>query len=49
MGVYDLVCRLRRRTGIVFAPHTFRHGYATELLRRGVAVEVRAREEAGYR
>jgi site-specific recombinase XerD len=39
-SVYDLVCRLRRRTGIVFGPHAFRHGYATELLRRGVAVEV---------
>lgn len=39
-SVYDLVFRLRRRTGIVFGPHTFRHGYATELLRRGVAVEV---------
>lgn len=39
-SVYDLVCRLRHRTGIMFGPHTFRHGYATELLRRGVAVEV---------
>lgn len=39
-SVYDLVCRLRRRTGIVFGPHTFRHSYATGLLRRGVAVEV---------
>ena len=39
-SVYDLVCRLRSRTGISFGPHTFRHTYATELLRRGVAVEV---------
>jgi integrase/recombinase XerD len=39
-SVYDLVCRIRERTGIVFGPHTFRHTYATELLRRGVAVEV---------
>ena len=39
-SVYDLVCRIRKRTGITFGPHTFRHTYATELLRRGVAVEV---------
>jgi integrase/recombinase XerD len=39
-SVYDLVCHLRKRTGIMFGPHTFRHSYATELLRRGVAVEV---------
>lgn len=38
--VYDLVCRIRERTGIMFGPHTFRHTYATELLRRRVAVEV---------
>lgn len=39
-SVYDLVCRLRERTGIAFGPHTFRHSYATGLLRRGVPVEV---------
>lgn len=39
-SVYDLVLRLRQRTGITFAPHTFRHTYATGLLRRGVPVEV---------
>ena len=39
-SVYELVCRIRERTGIMFGPHTFRHSYATELLRRGVAVEV---------
>lgn len=39
-NVYDLVCRLRERTGIMFGPHTFRHSYATELLRRKVPVEV---------
>jgi integrase/recombinase XerD len=39
-SVYDLVCRLRERTGIMFGPHTFRHTYATELLRRKVPVEV---------
>jgi integrase len=39
-SVYELVIRLRKRTGIVFGAHTFRHSYATELLRRGVPVEV---------
>ena len=39
-SVYDQVCRLRNRTGIMFGPHTFRHFYATDLLRRGVPVEV---------
>ena len=34
-AVYDLVGRLRRRTGIDFGPHWFRHTYATWLLRRG--------------
>lgn len=39
-GVDRLVRRLRARTGIEFTPHQFRHSYATDLLRRGVAVEV---------
>lgn len=39
-SVDRLVRRLRRRTGIEFTPHQFRHSYATGLLRRGVAVEV---------
>jgi site-specific recombinase XerD len=39
-SVYDVVLRLRTRTGIAFSPHVFRHTYATGLLRRGVAVEV---------
>jgi integrase/recombinase XerD len=39
-SVYDLVTRLRERTGIEFGLHTFRHTYATGLLRRGVPVEV---------
>lgn len=34
-AVYDLVGRLRRRTGVDFSPHWFRHTYATWLLRRG--------------
>src|SRR5665811_1719914 len=32
-------CRLRRRTGIGFGPHWFRHTYATWLLRRGAGME----------
>lgn len=38
-AVYDLVARLRRRTGITFGPHLFRHTYATWLLRRGAGME----------
>ena len=38
-AVYDLVGRLRRRTGIGFGPHWFRHTYATWLLRRGAGME----------
>lgn len=38
-AVYDLVKRLRHRTGIAFGPHWFRHTYATWLLRRGAGVE----------
>lgn len=39
-GLYDLVERLRKRTGVDFSPHWFRHSYATRLLRGGVPVEV---------
>ena len=38
-AVYDLVGRLRRRTGVPFGPHWFRHTYATWLLRRGAGME----------
>lgn len=38
-AVYDLVGRLRNRTGITFGPHLFRHTYATWLLRRGAGME----------
>ena len=38
--VYDLVKRLRRRTGVDFDPHWWRHSYATRLLRAGIPVEV---------
>ncbi len=38
-AVYDLAGRLRRRTGVDFSPHWFRHTYATWLLRRGAGVE----------
>jgi integrase/recombinase XerD len=39
-AAYDLVLRLRARTGIVFDPHWFRHSAATRWLRDGVSVEV---------
>lgn len=38
-AVYDLVVRLRQRTGISFEPHQYRHTYATWLLRRGAGME----------
>ena len=38
-AVYDLVRRLRRRTGIDFDPHWYRHTMATRMLRDGVPVE----------
>jgi integrase/recombinase XerD len=39
-AAYDLVLRLRARTGIDFDPHWLRHGAATRWLRDGVSVEV---------
>jgi integrase/recombinase XerD len=39
-AAYDLVLRLRARTGIVFDPHWFRHSAATRWLRDGVSIEV---------
>ena len=39
-AVYDLVLRLRARTGISFDPHWFRHSAATRWLRDGVPIEV---------
>lgn len=39
-AVYDLVLRLRRRTGIDFDPHWFRHTAATRMLREQVPLEV---------
>ncbi|MGI9001937.1 MAG: tyrosine-type recombinase/integrase [Pseudonocardia sp.] len=36
-AVYDLVGRLRRRTGVTFGPHLFRHTYATWLQMGGIA------------
>ncbi|MGH3905113.1 MAG: tyrosine-type recombinase/integrase [Pseudonocardiaceae bacterium] len=38
-GAYDLVVRVRRRTGVDFGPHHFRHTYATWLLRNGAGME----------
>lgn len=42
-AVYDLVRRLRRKTGFDFDPHWLRHTVATRLLRDGVGIEVVAR------
>jgi integrase/recombinase XerD len=39
-AVYELVKRLRRRTGIEFDPHWCRHSAATQMLRDGVPIEV---------
>ena len=39
-AVYDLVVRLRAKTGIDFDPHWFRHTMATRLLRDGTPAEV---------
>lgn len=39
-AVYDLVKRLRGRTGIDFDPHWYRHTAATRMLRDGVPIEV---------
>jgi len=38
-AAYDLVLRLRRRTGIGFEPHQYRHTYATWLLRKGAGLD----------
>jgi integrase/recombinase XerD len=39
-AVYDLVKRLRRRAGVDFDPHWFRHTAATRMLRDQVPLEV---------
>ena len=39
-AVYDLVLRLRRRSGVDFDPHWCRHTMATRALRDGVPIEV---------
>lgn len=42
-AVYDLVRRLRRRTGVEFDPHWIRHTAATRMLRDGISLEVVAK------
>jgi integrase len=39
-AAYDLVLRLRSKTGLDFVPHWFRHSAATRWLRDGVPIEV---------
>ena len=36
----DLIVRIRARTGIFFTLHMLRHSRATDLIRRGVSLEV---------
>ena len=38
-AVYDLVLRLRERTGVDFEPHHYRHTYATWLQMSSVAAD----------
>ena len=42
-AVYDLVRRLRRRTGLEFDPYWLRHTAATRMLRDGIGLEVVAK------
>ena len=42
-AVYQLVRRLRARTGIGFNLHMLRHSHATDLLRQGVGIDVVAK------
>jgi integrase/recombinase XerD len=42
-AAYDLVRRLRRRTGVDFDPHWLRHTAATRMLRDGISLEVVAK------
>ena len=42
-AAYDLVLRIRARTGIDFDPHWLRHSMATRALRDGVPIEVVSR------
>lgn len=39
-AVDGIVGRLRARTGVFFTPHMLRHTHATDLIRRGVPIEV---------
>jgi integrase len=41
--VHRLAARISARTGITFTVHMLRHTHATELIRRGVPIEVVAR------
>ena len=41
--VDKLVARIRSRTGVEFTAHMLRHTHATDLVRRGVPIEVVAR------
>jgi integrase/recombinase XerD len=42
-AVHKLIARLRDRTGVEFTAHMLRHTHATDLIRRGVPIEIVAR------
>ena len=42
-AVHQLIGRIAARTGIGFTAHMLRHSHATEMVRRGVPIEVVAR------
>lgn len=39
-AVAGLIARLRVRIGTMFTPHVLRHSHATDLVRKGVPIEV---------
>jgi site-specific recombinase XerD len=42
-AVHQLIGRIAARTGIGFTAHMLRHSHATDMIRRGVPIEVVAR------
>ena len=42
-AVHQLIGRIAARTGVGFTAHVLRHSHATDMVRRGVPIEVVAR------